>query len=155
MNYLPVKVFYSSDFHWNGANHCCARSFFTCTCIWCLYWKLELLWLMIISFVFSGYSFDYIFDWTIMKYQQAQKSRNQSQLSVSYPRSSQMNLRCFCTIATSVLGNCFLVLGLVYRMHIFVIDFQFSVMHLCCFSVMLPLCQKAFFFFFDLVSKSF
>ncbi|KAL2929116.1 Casein kinase 1-like protein 3 [Bienertia sinuspersici] len=29
----------------------------------------------------EGYSFDYIFDWTIMKYQQAQKSRNQSQLS--------------------------------------------------------------------------
>lgn len=32
-------------------------------------------------FTREGYSFDYIFDWTIMKYQQAQKSRNQSQLS--------------------------------------------------------------------------
>jgi len=27
----------------------------------------------------EGYEFDYIFDWTIIKYQQAQKSRNQSQ----------------------------------------------------------------------------
>lgn len=31
-------------------------------------------------FTREGYSFDYIFDWTIMKYQQAQKSWNQSQL---------------------------------------------------------------------------
>jgi len=30
-------------------------------------------------FSFAGYEFDYIFDWTIIKYQQAQKSRNQSQ----------------------------------------------------------------------------
>lgn len=32
-------------------------------------------------FTREGYSFDYIFDWTIMKYQQAQKSRSMSQLS--------------------------------------------------------------------------
>ncbi|KAK6941488.1 Protein kinase domain [Dillenia turbinata] len=29
----------------------------------------------------EGYEFDYIFDWTILKYQQAQKNRTQSQLS--------------------------------------------------------------------------
>ncbi|KAJ8424695.1 hypothetical protein Cgig2_018502 [Carnegiea gigantea] len=32
-------------------------------------------------FTREGYSFDYIFDWTIMKFQQAQKSRSQSQLA--------------------------------------------------------------------------
>lgn len=32
-------------------------------------------------FTREGYSFDYVFDWTIMKYQQAQKNRSQSQLS--------------------------------------------------------------------------
>ncbi|GMH23813.1 hypothetical protein Nepgr_025656 [Nepenthes gracilis] len=32
-------------------------------------------------FTREGYSFDYIFDWTIMKYQQAQKSKSQAQLS--------------------------------------------------------------------------
>ncbi|KAL9242333.1 hypothetical protein vseg_016345 [Gypsophila vaccaria] len=31
-------------------------------------------------FAREGYSLDYIFDWTIMKYQQSQKSRNQSQV---------------------------------------------------------------------------
>lgn len=31
----------------------------------------------------AGYEFDYIFDWTIIKYQQAQKNRTQSRLSVS------------------------------------------------------------------------
>lgn len=34
-------------------------------------------------FTREGYSFDYIFDWTIMKFQQAQKSRSQSQLANS------------------------------------------------------------------------
>ncbi|KAK6944939.1 Protein kinase domain [Dillenia turbinata] len=33
-------------------------------------------------FTREGYEFDYIFDWTILKYQQAQKNRTQSQLSV-------------------------------------------------------------------------
>ncbi|KAL9261134.1 Casein kinase 1-like protein [Drosera capensis] len=32
-------------------------------------------------FTREGHSFDYIFDWTIMKYQQAQKSKNQAPLS--------------------------------------------------------------------------
>lgn len=31
----------------------------------------------------AGYEFDYIFDWTIIKYQQAQKNRTQARLSVS------------------------------------------------------------------------
>ena len=31
----------------------------------------------------AGYEFDYIFDWTIIKYQQSQKNRPQSQLPVS------------------------------------------------------------------------
>lgn len=31
----------------------------------------------------AGYEFDYIFDWTIIKFQQAQKSRSQPRLSVS------------------------------------------------------------------------
>lgn len=47
-------------------------------------------------FTREGYSFDYIFDWTIMKYQQAQKSRSQSQLSPapggSSSRAVPMNL---------------------------------------------------------------
>lgn len=32
------------------------------------------------SLRFAGYEMDYIFDWTIIKYQQAQKTRNQSQV---------------------------------------------------------------------------
>lgn len=31
----------------------------------------------------AGYEFDYIFDWTIIKYEQAQKNRTQTRLSVS------------------------------------------------------------------------
>lgn len=31
----------------------------------------------------AGYEFDYIFDWTIIKFQQAQKHRNQPRLSVN------------------------------------------------------------------------
>lgn len=36
-------------------------------------------------FTREGYSFDYIFDWTILKYQQAQKSRNQAHSSSAAP----------------------------------------------------------------------
>lgn len=31
----------------------------------------------------TGYEFDYVFDWTILKYQQAQKTRVQPHISVS------------------------------------------------------------------------
>lgn len=31
----------------------------------------------------TGYKFDYVFDWTILKYQQSQKSRAQPHISVS------------------------------------------------------------------------
>lgn len=37
----------------------------------------------------AGYEFDYIFDWTIIKYQQSQKNRTQSQLAVSIILPSQ------------------------------------------------------------------
>lgn len=30
----------------------------------------------------AGYQFDYVYDWTILKYQQAQKSKTQPQFSV-------------------------------------------------------------------------
>lgn len=41
-----------------------------------------------IKFVFlflilSGYEFDYVFDWTILKYQQSQRTKPQPRLSVS------------------------------------------------------------------------
>lgn len=35
------------------------------------------------SFCLAGYEFDYIFDWTILKYQQAQKNKTQPRVSVS------------------------------------------------------------------------
>lgn len=37
------------------------------------------------SFCLAGYEFDYIFDWTILKYQQAQKNKTQPRVSVSIP----------------------------------------------------------------------
>lgn len=43
-------------------------------------------------FTREGYSFDYIFDWTIMKYQQSQKTRIQSELSPAAGGSSSRAL---------------------------------------------------------------
>ncbi|KAK8595579.1 hypothetical protein V6N13_000287 [Hibiscus sabdariffa] len=43
-------------------------------------------------FAREGYEFDYIFDWTIIKYQQAQKSRSQPQLSPTPGGSSSRQL---------------------------------------------------------------
>lgn len=41
----------------------------------------------------TGYQFDYIFDWTILKYQQSQKNNTKSRLSVS-KGSAQSILHC-------------------------------------------------------------
>lgn len=47
----------------------------------------------------AGCEFDYIFDWTILKYQQAQKSKPQTRVSALYMQSfCFVNLSCTLTI---------------------------------------------------------
>lgn len=47
------------------------------------------------GFLSLGYELDYVFDWTILKYQQAQKSKTQPRMSVSMIIFSTSSRKCF------------------------------------------------------------